>query len=199
MSFCGSRKRGIDKTDEKKWKGCRMEGGGEEENNVVIPAVTLGLLASDDQIPGSIYINLTLTSFYVELKNLPSRRSSTSRATTGQVRAIGTPILIDLAEPPFVRKIHRPDEAPLLVVMTEPVQPAPENHCSVADIAGDAKARALLKEEENSCRDIRELHWQNHITSIGVSVLLASYVKVNFKDNLAKLLVKYLMYKIQAA
>jgi hypothetical protein len=51
---------------------------------------------------------------------------------------------IDLAEPPFVSQIHSPPPALLLVPMSEPVQSAPVNHWSVADIAGEAETRSAV-------------------------------------------------------
>jgi len=59
---------------------------------------------------------------------------------------------IDLAEPPFVSQIHDTDSALLLVPMIEPVQPAPANHWSVADIAGEAEARrAVITKAKLNC------------------------------------------------
>jgi hypothetical protein len=51
---------------------------------------------------------------------------------------------IDLAEPPFVSQIHDTVWAFSLVSMTVPLQPAPSNHWSVADIAGEAETRRAV-------------------------------------------------------
>jgi hypothetical protein len=56
--------------------------------------------------------------------------------------------LIDLAEPPFVTKIHSPPP-PLAVPMTEPVQPEPSKNSTVADIAGEAETRRAMVMKEN--------------------------------------------------
>ena len=56
---------------------------------------------------------------------------------------------IDLAEPPFVSQIHDTVWALSLVPMSEPVQSAPENHWSVADIAGEAETRRAVVMKAN--------------------------------------------------
>jgi hypothetical protein len=60
--------------------------------------------------------------------------------------------LIDLAEPPFVSQIHDTVSALLLVAMSEPPQPAPANHWTVADIAGEAETtRAVVMKASLNC------------------------------------------------
>jgi hypothetical protein len=56
---------------------------------------------------------------------------------------------IDLAEPPFVSQIHDTVWASSLVPMSEPVQSAPANHWSVADIAGQAETRKAVVMKAN--------------------------------------------------
>ena len=58
---------------------------------------------------------------------------------------------IDLVDPPFVSQIHDTVSALGLVPMTEPVQSAPVNHWTVADIAGEAETRraAVMKANLN--------------------------------------------------
>jgi hypothetical protein len=59
---------------------------------------------------------------------------------------------IDFAEPPFVIQIHSPDDAPLLGPRSVPVQPAPSNQWSVADITGEAEAtRATITKAKLNC------------------------------------------------
>ena len=59
---------------------------------------------------------------------------------------------IDLAEPPFVSQIHDTVWAFSLVPIKEPVQPAPANHWSVADIAGEAETtRAVAMKASLNC------------------------------------------------
>lgn len=56
---------------------------------------------------------------------------------------------IDLAEPPFVSQMHDTVWASSLVAMSEPEQPAPSNHWSVADIAGEAETRRAVVMKAN--------------------------------------------------
>lgn len=56
---------------------------------------------------------------------------------------------IDLADPPFVSQIHSPPPALLLVPMSPPVQLAPLNHWSVADITGEAETRRAVVVKAN--------------------------------------------------
>ena len=56
---------------------------------------------------------------------------------------------IDLAEPPFVSQIHETVWASSLVAMSVPVQSAPANHWSVADIAGEAETRRAVVMKAN--------------------------------------------------